>query len=39
MQDNMHQMGWMMGAHALMWVLVVAALVLAIAALIKYLRH
>ena len=29
---------WMMGGMALIWVLAVAALVLAIAALVKYLR-
>lgn len=30
--------GWMMGGAALIWVLVVIVLVLAIAALVKYLR-
>ena len=30
--------GWMMGGTALVWVLVVIVLVLAIAALVKYLR-
>lgn len=29
---------WMMGGMAIVWVLVIAALVLAIAALVKYLR-
>ena len=29
---------WMMGGMALIWVLAIAALVLAIAALVKYLR-
>jgi hypothetical protein len=38
MQQPMHEMGWMMGAHAILWALAVVALVLAIAALIKYLR-
>lgn len=35
----MEGMGWMMGGVALVWVLVVIVLVLAIAALIKYLRN
>ena len=32
------EMGWMMGGMGLIWLLVVAVLVLAIAALVKYLR-
>jgi hypothetical protein len=32
-------MGWMMGGMAVVWVLTLVALVLAIAALIKYLRR
>ena len=31
--------GWMMGGSVLIWILVVIVLVLAIAALIKYLRN
>ena len=34
----MEGMGWMMGGMALVWVLIVVVLVLAIVALIKYLR-
>lgn len=30
--------GWMMGAGALVWILVVVVLVLGIAALVKYLK-
>lgn len=36
--NNMEGMGWMMAACGLTWVLVIAALVLAILALVKYLR-
>lgn len=32
-------MGWMMGGMALVWILVVIVLVLAIAALVKFLRR
>jgi len=32
-------MGWMMGGMALVWTLVVIVLVLAIAALVKFLRR
>lgn len=31
-------MGWMMGAMGLVWLLLIVALVLAIAALLKFLR-
>ena len=34
----MDGMGWMMGGMALVWILVAIALVLVIAALVKYLR-
>ena len=34
----MEGMGWMMGGAALVWALAVIVLVLAIAALVKYLR-
>lgn len=34
----MDGMGWMMGGMALVWILALVALVLVIAALIKYLR-
>ena len=37
----MHEMlgtGWMMGGMALVWLLLIVALILAIAALIKFLR-
>jgi len=35
----MHDMGWMMGFGGLVWLLAVIALVLGIAALVKYLRR
>jgi hypothetical protein len=38
MMDGMLGMGWMMGGMAVIWILVLLALVLGIAALIKYLR-
>lgn len=38
MMDSMG-MGWMMGGMALVWILVVIVLVLAIAALVKFLRR
>lgn len=31
-------MGWMMGGMAIVWILVVSALILGVLALIKYLR-
>lgn len=34
---DMEGMGWMMGGMALVWILVLIVLVLAIAALVKYL--
>jgi len=34
----MDGMGWMMGGMALVWILVLVVLVLAIVALVKYLR-
>jgi hypothetical protein len=36
--EMMDGMGWMMGGMALIWILVLVALVLVIAALVKYLR-
>jgi hypothetical protein len=36
--NGMAGMGWMMSAMALIWILLVAVLGLAIAALIKYLK-
>ncbi len=42
MMNNMMDgagMGWMMGGMAVVWVLTLVALVLGIAALIKYLRR
>ena len=38
MMMNMEGMGWMMVAMGLVWILVIVLLVLAIAALVKYLR-
>ncbi|MDB5732790.1 MAG: hypothetical protein JWQ03_2685 [Variovorax sp.] len=38
MMNDGDGMGWMMGGMALLWLLVVVALVLAIAALIRFLR-
>jgi type IV secretory pathway VirB2 component (pilin) len=38
MHDMMGEMGWMMVGMGLLWVLVVVVLVLAAAALVKYLR-
>ncbi len=38
MMDDMGGMGWMMGGMALAGLLIVVAVVLAIAALIKFLR-
>jgi len=38
MMDGMSGMGWMTDGMAWFWLLVIVALVLAIAALIKYLR-
>lgn len=37
--DGMMMSGWHMGAMGIVWILVVVALVLAIAALVKYLRR
>ncbi len=36
--EMMDGMGWMMGGMALIWILVLVAVVLVIAALVKYLR-
>ncbi len=36
--ELMDGMGWMMGGMALIWILVLVAVVLVIAALVKYLR-
>lgn len=38
MMHDMGGMGWMMGSMAVIWLLIVVVLVLAVAALIKYLR-
>lgn len=38
MMDHMGGMGWMTDSMALVWLLVIVALVLGIAALIKFLR-
>lgn len=38
MMHDMGSMGWMMGGMSLIWLLVVVVLLLAIAALVKYLR-
>ena len=38
MDRMMDGMGWMMGGMALIWILVLVALVLGVVALIKYLR-
>ena len=35
----MNDMGWMMGGMGLVWILIVVALILGIAALVKYLRQ
>jgi hypothetical protein len=37
MMDGMSAMGWMMGGMAWVWLAVIVAIVLAIAALVKYL--
>lgn len=38
MMSGMGDMGWMMGGMALIWLLIIVGLILAIVALIKYLR-
>ena len=38
MMDGMGGMGWMMFGGGVLWLLVVIVLILAVAALIKYLR-
>lgn len=38
MMDDMGNMGWMMGGMAVVGLLIIVALILAIAALIKFLR-
>lgn len=38
MMDDMGGMGWMMGGMAVVGLLIIGALILAIAALIKFLR-